>query len=126
MTSPSSKFVTQWPQMMIINAISQSNPCVVTVTQTPEYVPNQFVRLKIPSGWGMPQINNQVAVVTAVNQGLQELTLSIDSRNYFAFVYPVGGYIPGNGATAQLIPVGDAHGDLAFPFDNLGPNPTFP
>ena len=112
--------------MMIINAITQANPCVVTVTQVPEYVANQFVRIKIPAGWGMPQINNQIGVVTAVNQDTNQLTLNINSSNYFAFVYPEGGYLPGNGATAQLIPVGDAYGDLAFPFDNLGPNPVFP
>lgn len=126
MTTPSTAGVTQYPQMQIINAITQANPAVITVNTTSNYVPNQFVRIKVPQGWGMPQINNQIATVLAVNSDKTQVTVNINSTNYFAFNYPVGGFIPGNGATAQLIPVGDAHGNLAFPFNNLGPNPVFP
>ena len=126
MTTPSTDDITQYPQLLVINAITQANPCVITTNQVPHYVPNQFVRIKVPSGWGMPQINNQIAIVIAVNDGTNQITLNIDSTNYFAFNYPAGGFIPGNGAVAQVIPVGDAHGDLAFPFNNLGPNPVFP
>lgn len=126
MTLPSSAGITQYPQMQIINAITQSSPAVITLNAMPHYVANQFVRIKVPSGWGMPQINNQIATVLAVDEGAMQVTININTTNYFAFNYPVGGFIPGNGATAQLIPVGDANGILAFPFNNLGPNPVFP
>ena len=126
MTSPSTPNTFAYPKMRIITDITRANPCVITLTQAPQYVVDQFVRVKVPSGWGMPQINGKIGVITATDDVLMTVTIDLDSSQFDAFVYPPGGYIAGNGFIAQLIPVGDAEGQLAFPFDNLGPNPVIP
>jgi hypothetical protein len=110
--------------MRIINSISQALQAVIGLTGTPQYVVNQAVRIICPPGFGMPQIDKQTATVLAVDSIGNTITVNIDSRNFSPFIYPAGGQAAKQGATAQVIPIGDANGTLAFPFDNLGPNPT--
>jgi hypothetical protein len=82
------------PSSLLITAITQSMPMVVTVaignttTEANTYIVGMAVRLFVPVSYGMRQANNLVGTITAVNGS--NLTLGINSLFFDAFVIPTG------------------------------------
>lgn len=86
--------VIQIPSSLLITAISQSSPMVVTVqignptTQADTYIPKMSVKLLVPSTFGMYQANGLTGTILSID-GLN-FTLSLDSQNFDPFVIPTG------------------------------------
>lgn len=80
--------VIQIPSTLLITAMTQAFPLVVTFT-VPEtgsntYVVNQLVRLFVPRTWGMYQANGLTARIMAVDS--TTMSLNINSTYFDAFV----------------------------------------
>jgi hypothetical protein len=90
------------PGQLIISAISQSNPMVVTIVNSSfnTYIAGQLVYLSIPQTYGMSQASGMTGQITNVN-GLN-FTLNIDSSQYDPFIIPV----VGKESPASLSPAG--------------------
>jgi hypothetical protein len=79
------------PSSMVITAITQAYPMVVTaelnsVTEANTYIPGMLIRLFVPYQYGMYQANGLQGTITAVS-GL-DFSLDIDSRLFDPFVLP--------------------------------------
>lgn len=86
--------VIQIPSSLLITAMTQSSPLVITVaignstTEAITYIPGMNVKMTVPNTYGMFQANNLVATILAIN-GF-DFTLNIDSSQFDAFVIPSG------------------------------------
>lgn len=82
------------PSFLVITAITQSSPMIVTVdianttTEAETYIVGMAVRLNVPQTYKMYQADKLVGTITAIN-GLN-FTLNIDSSQFDAFVVPSG------------------------------------
>ena len=80
------------PFSLLISNITQSNPCVVSVTVTaPEinsYVVGQLIKLTIPYDYGMQQLADQTVEIIAVN--VNDISINISSISFDPFSIPAG------------------------------------
>jgi len=60
--------------MRVISTITQANPAVITTTTNHQYISGMIVRLNIPKGFGMQQVNQKQGEITV----LSDTTFSID------------------------------------------------
>lgn len=60
--------------MRVIESITNAYPAVVTTTTNHQYITGMIIRLNIPSGYGMQQVNQQQGLITV----LTDTTYSID------------------------------------------------
>lgn len=108
------------PMFLLISAISQSNPMVITVSTPNNYQPSQLARLNIPPDYGMPQANGITAQVLSVNGN--NLTMAVNSTNFDPFVIPTQNqFTP---APASLSPAGsrNSYFQSYIPFHSLNGN----
>jgi hypothetical protein len=119
------KPVIQIPSSLLITAITQTSPMVITVaignatTEAITYIPGQAVKLMVPITYGMYQANGLVGTINAVNG--MNLTLNIDASQFDPFVIPSGNVV----APATISPNGSRNlqytngTSLAVPFHSL-------
>lgn len=87
--------VIQIPSSLLVTAITQSSPMVITVaignatTEANTYIVGMAVRLFVPVTYGMYQANNLVGTIIAIND--LDFTLNLDSSLFDPFVIPSGG-----------------------------------
>ena len=80
------------PSSLVITAITQSLPMIVTIsisntsTEANTYIVGMAVRLMVPVSYGMYQANNLVGTIIAINGN--EFALNIDSSPFDPFVIP--------------------------------------
>lgn len=75
-----------YPRWRYISGITAANPCVISTTVDHAYVAGQQIRIYVPTGWGMVQLNGLIGTITAVTHNT--LTVNIDSSAMTAFAYP--------------------------------------
>lgn len=107
------------PSSLVITAITQSNPMVVTtvvnpVTEANSYIVGQLVRLMVPYSYGMYQANQLTGQITAIN-GLNFI-LNIDSTLFDPFVIPA----PTAQEPASLAPAGSRNLQYSNNTDLIG------
>lgn len=107
------------PMALLITAITQSFPMVITAVLTGEqvnkYVIGQKISLFIPADYGMQQANGLQPEIVAIN-GLN-FSVDVDSSNFDAFTSPTGDQLP-----ASFSPAGsrNIYDTLNVPFHSLG------
>jgi len=75
------------PSISIIASITNANPALVTTSANHNYISGNIVRMDIPLGFGMQQINQQAGEITV--RGNTTFTISIDTTHYDVFAYPM-------------------------------------
>lgn len=105
------------PAMRVISSITQSKPVIVTTTFDHNYVTGEIVRLVIPLGFGMQQINQMTGPITVT--GSTTFTMTVDSTNYDPFIAP--SQFPENSQYAQVIPIGERAEQLNAAVQNVLP-----
>ncbi|CAB4133760.1 hypothetical protein UFOVP264_8 [uncultured Caudovirales phage] len=86
--------VIQIPSSLLITAITQSAPMVITVaignptTEANTYLVGMNVRLTVPRPYGMYQANGLVGTILAISGS--DFTLSLNSSEFDPFVIPAG------------------------------------
>ena len=89
------------PATREVTGITQAFPAVVTTAQDHNYLDSDVIRITIPKGFGMQQINDLFGRVTVIDTTSFEI--DIDAREFDAFSDP--------GDTvqyAQSVPIGSA------------------
>lgn len=82
------------PSSLLITAITQSSPMVVTVsignitTEANTYIVGMAVRLFVPKTYGMYQANNLVGTIVSISGS--NFTLNLNSSQFDAFIVPSG------------------------------------
>lgn len=104
------------PPFLTISNITNTNPMVITVIETNNYVINQLIHLSIPNDYGMFQANQLTTQIIAIN-GL-DFTVSLDGTIFDRFVNPPSGIEK----PATLAPAGsrNLYNTLQVPFHSLG------
>lgn len=95
-----------YPTRRYITAITAANPAVVTLSVTHGYTVGQKVRLVVPSAYGMIEMNNLIATITAISTTYNTITLDIDSSAFTTFAFPASAATPFS--PAMVVPVGEA------------------
>jgi len=80
------------PTFLVISAITNSSPMVVTVTTANSYVVDQLAYFTIPYTYGMFQLNTLTGKILAVDQTNLQITFDIDSTKFDPFVFPGSGF----------------------------------
>ena len=97
-----------YPRSRYVTAITAANPAVVTLSVAHSFTVGEKVRLIVPAAFGMVQMNNQLATITAVNLAANTITLDIDSSSFTAFAFPTSAIAAAGITFAQVVPVGEA------------------
>lgn len=105
------------PYRRWITAISVANPAVITVSVAHNYVVGDKITVHVPDvNFGMPQINNQIATITAVTAST--ITTDIDSSAFTAFAFPASA-IAATGVThPHITPLGEVATKVNHPIEN--------
>jgi len=104
----------QVPSSIVITAITQSNPMVVTIDVDPvsesnTYIAGQLVKLTVPITYKMFQADGLLGQILDVSGS--DLTLDLDSRLFDPFIIPAAGKLQ----PASLAPSGSRN----LPFNNV-------
>jgi hypothetical protein len=91
-----------YPGNRVIANITQASPAVVTTLVDHGLTTGQRVRIKVPTGSGMVEINGLEGTVTYVSAGT--FSIDIDSTGFTAYNFPLPGALPVD--RAQVIPIG--------------------
>lgn len=112
--------------MRNILSITQAFNAVITTTYDGinpadhNYSDGLIVRIIVPYGFGMVQINQLQGTVTVINE--TQFSIDIDTTTFDAFVIPP--YNPGHfGTPAQVVPFGEVNEILTMATQNVLPYP---
>jgi|SRR5208337_290635 len=76
------------PAMRIISNITNADVVTITTTFPHQYITGLIIKLNIPIGFGMQQINQQFGPIIVT--GDTTFTMQINSTYYDSFVLPAG------------------------------------
>ena len=85
--------VIQIPSSLVITAITNSNPAIITtvinpITEANTYIAGMCILLNIPQGWGMTQANKLTPTILSVSGN--NFTIDLNTINMDAFTIPSG------------------------------------
>lgn len=103
-----------YPKSRFITGITAVAQAVITMSVAHGFTAGQQVRIVIPSGWGMTQLNNTLA--TIVSTTVSTITINVDTSAMTAFAYPSSAIAALGVGFPQVVPVGEA---AAVPYQNL-------
>lgn len=96
------------PAMRIIAGITNSFPALVTTTLDHQYLSGLIVRIRVPRGFGMQQINELTG--TIVVTGATTFDIDINTIDFDVFTFPP--VSPLYTTCAQVVPVGELNETL--------------
>lgn len=108
------------PAMRVIIAITNAAIAQVTTSIPHQYISGTIVRIDVPKGFGMVQINQQFGPITVT--GDTTFTIPINTQQYDAFILP--SRIPESYNNAQAVPIGELNGQLTAAVQNVLPYPA--
>jgi hypothetical protein len=109
-----------YPRRRYITAITQATNAVVTMSVAHAFTVGEKVRIIVPAAFGMTQLNNYLATITAVNYTTNTITLDTSTVGYTAFAFPTSAVAAAGVTFAQVVPVGEAAVNTsALPVANL-------
>lgn len=110
------------PGFLLISAITQTNPMVVTVVDSfyNTYIVGQLVHLNVPQDYGMVEADQLTGEIISINNF--DFTLNINAKNFSAFVVPNPSTTPPPSQPATLAPAGsrNIYNNIVVPFHSLG------
>jgi len=111
-----------FPRLRYITAVTTGATTEVQMSVTHGMSVGDAVRFKVPSAFGMTQLDDLLGTISAVNTTTNTITVDIDSQAFTAFAWPTAATFTNgsNGQWAQVIPVGnDSVNSLADATDNV-------
>ena len=102
------------PAMRIITAITNDFPASITTSFDHGYASGIIIRVVVPIGYGMPQINEKFGSIIVT--GATTFDIDIDTRYFSPFVVPVSPK-----QYAQSIPIGEINSTLYQASKNVLP-----
>jgi len=115
-----------YPRSRYVTKITQAASAVITLSVTHGYTAGQKVRIKVPTDFGMTEMNDQLATITAIDTANNTITVDVDSSAFTAFAYPTSATAAAGVSFPQVIPVGEAATDTyANLLDDATENQSF-
>lgn len=115
-----------YPRRRFITGITAATSAVITLSVTHGFTAGQAVRIKVPSGWGMTEIDDLIGNITAVSTANNTITVDIDSSAFTAFSFPTSAVAGAGVEFPQVIPVGQtANATYANTLDDATDNQSF-
>jgi hypothetical protein len=111
-----------YPVRRRITSITQAASAVITMSVTHGYTVGQTVRISVPAGWGMTQMNGLLASITAINTSTNSITVNINSTGFTAFAFPTSASAALGTGAPEVTPVGET---AAAPYQNLLDDATY-
>lgn len=100
---------TYQPAMRIINSITQARRAVIETTFDHDYESGLIVRITIPIGFGMQDLNTQFGEITVLSD--TTFSIPVDTTEMDPFVIPDAN--PGHFFTqAQVVPIAEKNSSL--------------
>lgn len=95
-----------YPHFMYIANITQAAQAVVSFTTKNDFTPGEIVSFRVPSEFGMEEINNkQVRVLSVTNSAtVSSITLDLDTSGYTAFTFPTSAVAAAGVSPAVALP----------------------
>ena len=103
--------------MRIISSITNAENALVTTTFNHQYVTGMIVRLNIPQGYGMLEVNQKQGTITVISD--TTFTIDIDTTYFNQFTTP--STFPDNSQYPQVVPVGEINQILIAATRNVLP-----
>ncbi len=104
--------------MRFISAISNGFPTSVTTTQNHLYIDKAIVRIDIPRGFGMQQINQKFGEIVVTSP----TTFNIDIDSTFFDTFFIPSTYPLNAQQAQAVPFAEDNSILTAAIQNTLPH----
>lgn len=115
-----------YPRRRFVTGITAATSAVITLSVTHGFTAGQAVRIKVPSGWGMTEMDNLIGNITAVSTANNTITVDIDSSAFTAFAFPTSATAGAGVEFPQVIPVGEtANATYANTLDDATDNQAF-
>lgn len=105
------------PAMRIITNITNANPASITTSFAHGYITGLIVRLDVPLGFGMQQVNQKFGTITVT--GNTTFTITIDTTQFDPFSTPAAW--PYSYQSAQSVPIGEDNSILTGAVVNVLP-----
>ena len=95
-----------YPKEKRIANITQAAQAVVFFTEKNDFTPGEQVSFRVPSEWGMTELNNVKARVLSVTNSatVSSITLDLDSSGFSAFVFPTSAVAAAGISPAVAVP----------------------
>lgn len=108
------------PAMRIVTGITNAFPAVVTTSFAHQYLNGTIIRIDIPPGFGMQEINQQYAPIVVLSD--TTFNIGIDTTLYSSFSASV--LFPLSEQLAQCVPIGEINSQLTAAIQNVLPYPA--
>jgi len=107
------------PRNRVIANITAASPAVVTTLVDHQYTTGQKVRMSVPTGCGMVEMNEQLVTVTYLTAST--FSVAIDASAFTAFAFPLPAAIPFSPALVTPVGIDTASNtSLETAFENAG------
>jgi len=107
------------PALRLIDSITKNDPTTVTTTFDHDYETGTIVRIYVPNGYGMKQMDKLTGKITVT--GTDTFTMDIDTTSFDAFAIP--GTIPHYVTSyPSVVPIGEDNGMLTASVRNVLPH----
>lgn len=106
------------PARRFITGITAAASAVITLSVTHNYTVGDIVTVRVPTGWGMIEIDGLQGEVTAVSTANNTITVDIDSSAFTAFAFPTSAIAAAGINFPEVTPVGEIATQLDQPTDN--------
>lgn len=97
-----------YPRWRYIDSISQASQAVITFTANNDFTPGEIVSFRVPSEFGMDEINNVSARVLSVTNSstASSITIDLDTSGFTAFAFPTSAIAAAGVSPAVCVPSG--------------------
>lgn len=101
-----------YPRFAYIANISQASQAVVYFTGQNNFTAGEIISLRVPSGFGMTQLNNKAIRVLSVTNSatVSSVTLDIDSSGFTAFAFPTSAQAAAGASIGPAVAVPSSSG----------------
>lgn len=107
------------PALRLVTNITNAFPAAVTTSFAHNYNTGEIVRLWVPFGYGMTQVNMMFAPITVT--GADTFTINLDTTTFDYFIYPDEPTRQRLPRAAQVTPIGDITSTLIGATRNVLP-----
>lgn len=95
-----------YPRWNFIANITQATQAVVFFTGTNDFTPGEIVSFRVPSQFGMDEINNKAVRVLSVTNSatVSSITIDLDTSGYTAYAFPTSAVAAAGVSPAVVVP----------------------
>jgi hypothetical protein len=105
-----------YPRWRYITKISKAAQAVVTFSVNHGYVAGEYISFRVPSQFGMVELNNQQAKIVSVTSST--VTIDLNTTGYTTFAFPSSATAAAGVSPAIAVPSAEFATTLSAAFDN--------